>query len=166
MEKLNQNEVAVRSNNESNAERTLERYYIQNHFRDYVLSNMYYVENGQQYRNYKAEIMSKVFELVKGIFTLPQLHCLFMATDECGYSYEELNELKTSILNYIEEVAEEVSDLGDIASFRTHIMNMHPIILEAFIFAIYDSNLFFDEESEEFIYPDVEYIEEQLNKSL
>lgn len=166
MGKSNQNEVAVHSNNESSAERTLGKYYVQNHFRDYVKRNMYYVENGYQHRNYKAEIMSKVIEHVEGFFTLPQMHCLYMTTDGCSWSYEELNELKTSILNYIEEVAEEKSDLGDIASFRTHIMNMHPIILDAFIFAIYDSNLFYDNESEDAIYPDVEYIEEQLRKSL
>ena len=159
METKNKNEVATTLIKENNAERTLGRYYVQNHFKEYVKSNMYYVENGYQHRNYKAEIMSKVFEHVKGFFTLPQLHCLYMATDGCSWSYEELNELKTSILNYIEEVAEEESDLGDIASFRTHIMNMHPIILDAFIFAIYDSNLFYDEESEEAIYPDFEYID-------
>ena len=169
MGKLNQNEVAVRSNDESNAKRTLERYYLRMHVRDYIERNfMGHKSNAYICDSYKANIMTKVFNHVHEFITIPRLHCIFMANRFGGRdkNYRELNELKTNVLNYIDEVAKEPNELGDVASFRAHIENMHPIILDVVNYFTYDSGLFYDAESMEYIYPDIEYIEEQIMNSL
>jgi hypothetical protein len=167
MEKINDSNVVTRQKDESNALRLLERQYVLNHFKDYVKRHSYYTIEGTMHPNYIADIMTQVIIYTDGLFTLPQLFFLYKSMQSYGedWSSEGLYVLKHDAVNWINKVAREEDDLGDIKSFLKKILSTNPIVFNALIYLIYDSHLFWDYETEDYIYPEFENFEKQL-KSL
>jgi hypothetical protein len=164
----NKNFVYDPSKNEYGINRLKERFFILNHFRNYVSENAINENTRIQYPEYRTHIMIQVIEYTKGLFTLPQLYCMFMANKYDGkrWSYCVLNDLKMNVLNYIDEVAEHENDLSDIECFKKKVMELNPIIFNVLNDLIYYSQLFWDSEKEEFKYPTIDDVTEISNNKI
>lgn len=153
------------STNGHSAKRLKERFYIQNHFRNYVKENATYQNSSILHPDYRTHIMLQVIEYSKGLFTLPQLHCMFMANESegAGWSYGQLNNFKMNVLIYIDKVVKLTPDLGDIECFKKKVMELNPIVFNVINDLMYYSKLFKDAENNEYMYPEIEGISETIN---
>jgi hypothetical protein len=145
--------------------RLKERFYVKNHFRNYVTENATYRDGNILYPDYRTHIMTQVIEYTKGLFTLPQLYCMFMANEPegAGWFYSDLNHYKMNVIKYIDESIKRPHDLGDIECFKRKVMELNPVIFNVLNDLMYYSQLFWDAENEEFKYPEIEESQENYN---
>jgi hypothetical protein len=143
--------------------RLKERFFILNHFKNFIYKSANNQNSCILRSDYSTHIMNQVFEYTKGLFTLPQLYCMFMANKHngTGWDYQRLNEYKIEVLKCIDLESSTEHDLGDIGNFKRKIMELNPIIFNVLNDLIFASHLFWDDEKKEFRYPlvDVKSVE-------
>jgi hypothetical protein len=144
--------------------RLTERFYLQNHFRNYLQNSANYQSGSILYPDYRVHIMTQVAEYTKGLFSLPQMYCMFMANRQngTGWSLQEINRLKINVLTYINLESMKGHKIGDIENFKRKIMELNPIIFIVLNDLICSSHLFWDVERKEFRYPRIEVQSDDL----
>ena len=146
--------------NGNSAKRILENFYIKNCFESYLKGlNRADGTLNHSASKYKYHIMSQVIEYVDGLFTLPQLYCIFDASVDdlngWGADYMAMNDFKTYVINIINETDEYENDLDDIENFKNKVLELNPITFTVLNDIFYESNMFDDDYCEGYRYPDI-----------
>jgi hypothetical protein len=150
--------------NGESAKRILERFYVKNCFENY-LSSIYKPDNeySTSIPDYKYHIMSQVIDYTDGLFTLPQLYCIFNASlielEGWKYDYTVFNDFKDFIIHYIDKVVENKDELEDVENFKNNISGLNQVVFTILNDLLYESNIF-DDDYEDYRYP---YIGEDEN---
>lgn len=146
--------------NGNSAKRMLEKFYIQNCFENYLKSIS--KPDGRfshSFPNYKYHIMSQVIDYLDGLFTLPQLYCLFTAIDieisGWNINYNAYYDFKPYAIEYINKVAKVENDLDDIKIFKKNVLEMNPVILKVLNDLFYESEMFDEDYGEAYRYPKI-----------
>jgi hypothetical protein len=148
------------SENGSSAKMMLERFYVKNCFENY-LNNISKPDSTSpcSIPNYKYHVMSQVVDYIDGLFTLPQLYCLFNASNyligSWANDYTVLNDFKISAIKYINEEAKAENDLGDIDRFKKNVTELNPIVFTVLNDLFYESELFDEDYGEGYRYPKI-----------
>jgi hypothetical protein len=100
-----------------------------NHFKNYIKATAHYDCNNCP--DFETLIKTQVIESTKGLFSLPQLFCIYWANfSEFGMcNSEELKDLKSSILDEIDREVKEKVNLGNIKDFKKKITELDTIVL-------------------------------------
>jgi hypothetical protein len=157
--------------NGSSARRMLERFYVQNCFENHLKSISR--PDGTYHRslpNYKYHVMSQVVDYVDGLFTLPQLYCIFTASEhEIGgwiYDYTLFNDFKSQAIKYIDKVAEDENDLDEIENFKKNVLELNPIVFTVLNDLFYESGMFDNDYWEGYRYPKISEDENECSIEL
>jgi hypothetical protein len=131
----------------------IESAYLRNHIWYFLLKN----NLGIPGEDYKTHIMTLVFEYSIGLFSLPQLYCMFMAVKHNGkyWSFNKSNRLKIDVLIYIDQVATKEHQLGNIENFKRKIMELNPVVFNVLNDLLCSSQIFWDDKRKEFRYPQI-----------
>jgi hypothetical protein len=155
----------------SSAKRMLEKFYVQNSFENYLkrISG----PDGTYHHsipNYKYHVTSQVVDYIDGLFTLPQLYCIFNASlDDLGgwiYDYTVLNDFKTYAIECINEEDKYENDLDDIEKFKKNVAELNPIIFNVLNDLFYESGIFDEDYWEGYRYPVISEDENQCSTEL
>jgi len=157
--------------NGSSAKRMLEKFYIQNcienEFNDISRPDGTYPNT---IPNYKYHVMSQVVDYLDGLFTLPQLYCIFNIIDIelAGWfnDYTSFDDLKPFIIKYIDEVAEYENDLDDIEIFKKNVSELNPILFTVLNDLFYESGIFDEDYWEGYRYPKISNDENECSTEL
>lgn len=146
--------------NGSSAKKTLERFYVHNCFKNY-LNRISRPDGTSSYSipNYKYHVMSQVVDYIDGLFTLPQLYCLFNAScDAMGgwnFDYTDLIDFKSFAIEYINDEAESDNDLDDIENFKKNVSELNPIVFNVLNDLFYQSDMFDEDYWNGYRYPKI-----------
>jgi hypothetical protein len=140
--------------------RMLERFHIQNNFEIYLKSIGHPDKNSLGIKpNYQHHLMSQVMNYIDGLFTLPQLYCIFNASlrffNSWGYGYTSLDEFKPFLISFINEEDEYENDLDDIVIFKKNVLELNSIIFTVLNDLLYEAGLWDADYCEGYKYPEI-----------
>jgi hypothetical protein len=157
--------------NGSSTKKILENFYIKNSFENHLKSISQ--PDGTYHHsipNYKYHVTSQVIDYIDGLFTLPQLYCIFNEINfELGgwvLDYTSFDDLKPFIIKWINRVAKDDNDLGDINNFKKNVSELNPIIFTVLNDLLYESGIFDEDNWQGYRYPKISEDEDECSNEL
>ncbi len=157
--------------NGNSAKKMLEDFYIRNSFENYYNQISQGDKKDKSNREYELYVTGQVIDYIDGVFTLPQLHCIFEAsTDELGgwkIGFPSMFDFKNYLIKeYIDKVAKYNPDLDDIENFKKNVSDLNPVIFSLLNDILYESYIFDDGTCDEYKYPIISDDETECLKEL